>query len=106
MLLLRARRGSFAPEASRRALDDARTAFERRPAFGEHDDDLIKVSVTRDRAKTKNLERDARATLSIVADNWSEYLVVEGTCVVHEENVLPELRRIYERVRGEPHPNW
>ena len=70
------------------------------------DDGLIKISVTRDRAKTKNLERDPRATLSIVAENWSEYLVVEGTCTVHEENVLPELRRIYERVRGEPHPNW
>ena len=70
------------------------------------DDGLIKVSVTRDRAKTKNLKRDPRATLSIVAENWSDYLVVEGTCAVHEEDVLPELRRIYERVRGEPHPNW
>ena len=70
------------------------------------DDGLIKISVTRDRAKTKNLKRDPRATLSIVAENWSDYLVVEGTCTIHEENVLPELRRIYERVRGEPHPNW
>ena len=70
------------------------------------DDGLIKISVTRDRAKTKNLKRDPRAKLSIVAENWSDYLVVEGTCTVHEENVLPELRRIYERVRGEPHPNW
>ena len=70
------------------------------------DGGLIKISVTRDRAKTKNLKRDPRATLSIVAENWSDYLVVEGTCAVHEEDVLPELRRIYERVRGEPHPNW
>ena len=70
------------------------------------DDGLIKVSVTRDRAKTKNLQRDPRATLSIVAENWSDYLVVEGTCTVHEEDVLPELRRIYERVKGGPHPNW
>ena len=70
------------------------------------DDGLIKISVTRDRAKTKNLKRDPRASLSIVADNWSEYLVVEGTCEVREENVLPQLRHIYERVRGEPHPNW
>ncbi len=69
-------------------------------------DGLIKISVTRDRAKTKNLKRDPRATLSVVAESWSDYLVVEGTCTVHEENVLPELRRIYERVRGEPHPNW
>jgi len=70
------------------------------------DDGRIKVSVTRDRAKTRNLQRDPRATLSIVSDNWHEYLVVEGTCEVIEENVLPELRRVYERIRGEPHPNW
>ena len=69
-------------------------------------DGLIKISATRDRAKTRNLKRDPRASLSIVAENWGEYLVVEGICVVREENVLPELRRIYERVRGEPHPNW
>ena len=70
------------------------------------DDGLIKVSVTRDRAKTKNLKRDPRATLSIIAENWSDYLVVEGTCQVREGNVLPELRRVYERVSGKPHPNW
>jgi len=66
----------------------------------------LTISITDDRAKTRNLQRDPRATLSIVAENWSDYLVVEGTCAVHEEDVLPELRRIYERVRGEPHPNW
>jgi len=70
------------------------------------DDGRIKISVTRDRAKTRNLQRDPRATLSIVADAWSDYLVVEGTCDVVEENVLPELRRVYERIRGEAHPNW
>jgi len=70
------------------------------------DDGRIKISVTRDRAKTRNLLRDPRATLSIVADAWSDYLVIEGTCEVIEENVLPELCRVYERIRGGPHPNW
>ncbi len=70
------------------------------------DDGLIKISVTRDRAKTRNLKRDPRATLSVVAENWGEYLVVEGTCVVREGDVLPELRRVYERISGTPHPNW
>jgi len=70
------------------------------------EDGLIKVSATRDRAKTHNLKRDPRVSLSIVAENWGEYLVVEGTCIVREENVLPELRRIYERVSGKPHSNW
>ena len=33
------------------------------------DGGAIKISVTADRAKTRNLQRDPRATLSIVADN-------------------------------------
>ncbi|MGE3912379.1 MAG: PPOX class F420-dependent oxidoreductase, partial [Chloroflexota bacterium] len=34
------------------------------------------------------------------------YLVVEGTCTVIEDDPLPVLRRIYERIRGEAHPDW
>lgn len=70
------------------------------------DDGLIKVSVTADRAKTRNLQRDPRATLSIIADNWHSYLVVEGACTVIQDDPLPVLRRIYERIRGAPHPDW
>jgi PPOX class probable F420-dependent enzyme len=70
------------------------------------DDGLIKVSVTADRAKTRNLRRDPRATLSIIADDWHRYLVVEGTCTIIEDDPLPVLRHIYERIRGAPHPNW
>jgi PPOX class probable F420-dependent enzyme len=70
------------------------------------DDGRIKVSVTRDRAKTRNLVRDPRATLSIVADAWSDYLVIEGTCEIIDEGALPVLRHVYEGIRGEPHPNW
>lgn len=70
------------------------------------DDGLIKISVTRDRAKTRNLLRDPRATLSIVDDNWSQYLVVEGACTVIQDDPVPTLRRIYERIRGGPHPDW
>lgn len=69
-------------------------------------DGLIKVSVTRDRAKTRNLRRDPRATLSIVDENWYRYLVVEGTCTILEDDPLPTLRHIYELIRGEPHPDW
>jgi len=70
------------------------------------DDGRIKISVTGDRAKTRNLKRDPRATLSIVSDNWHEYLVVEGTCTVIEDDPVPLLRHVYERILGKPHPNW
>ncbi len=70
------------------------------------DDGRIKVSVTGDRAKTRNLIRDPRATLSIVADAWSDYLVIEGTCEIIDEGALPVLRHVYEGILGKPHPNW
>jgi PPOX class probable F420-dependent enzyme len=70
------------------------------------DDGLIKISVTRDRAKTRNLLRDPRASLAIQGDNWYEYLVVDGTAEVRDGDVLAELRHVYERISGKPHPNW
>lgn len=70
------------------------------------DDGLIKVSVTRDRAKTRNLRRDPRVSLAIQGDNWGQYLVVEGTCRIHDDDPLAELRHVYERVTGRPHPDW
>jgi PPOX class probable F420-dependent enzyme len=70
------------------------------------DDGTIKVSVTADRAKTRNLRRDPRASLSIIADDWHAYLVVEGTCTIIDDDPIPVLRRIYERIRGAAHPDW
>jgi len=70
------------------------------------DDGLIKIMVSGRLAKTRNLKRDPRATLSILADNWYEYLVVEGTCTVVEEDAVPLLRHVYERILGKPHPDW
>jgi PPOX class probable F420-dependent enzyme len=70
------------------------------------DDGKIKISVTLDRAKTRNLLRDPRASLSIVADAWSEYLVVDGTCEVVQDDAVPLLRHVYEGIVGKPHDNW
>jgi PPOX class probable F420-dependent enzyme len=70
------------------------------------DDGLIKISVTEDRAKTKNARRDPRVSLNIVGDNWFQYVVIEGTATFIDENPLPELRRVFERISGSPHPNW
>ncbi len=70
------------------------------------DDGRIKVSTTRTRAKARNLRRDPRVSLAVQGDTWQEYLVVEGTAEVHDGDVLADLRRVYEKVQGKPHPNW
>ena len=71
------------------------------------DDGLIKISVTQDRAKTRNARRDPRVSMTILGDNWYEYVVIEGTAEIRDgQDVLVELRRVYERITGKPHPNW
>jgi PPOX class probable F420-dependent enzyme len=43
-------------------------------AYALDHDGRIRISVTRDRAKTRNLRRDPRATLAIQSGNWYAYL--------------------------------
>ena len=70
-------------------------------------DGRVKISTTRDRAKTRHLRRDPRAVLAVQGENWFEYLSVEATAEIEDgPNTLADLRRVYELVRGEPHPNW
>jgi uncharacterized protein len=70
------------------------------------DDGVIKISVTEDRAKTKNVRRDPRVSLAIIGDDWYRHLVVEGTARIIDQDQLPLLRHIYERIAGRPHPDW
>lgn len=74
-------------------------------------DRSVHVSVTDDRAKTKNLERDARGALHVTSDDFWSWMVVEGTAEVAPVTTDPSddtarlLRRVYESVAG-PHPDW
>jgi PPOX class probable F420-dependent enzyme len=70
------------------------------------DDGVIKIMASKVLAKTRNLKRDPRATLSILADDWYQYVVVEGTCTVIEDDAVPLLRHVYQRILGKPHPDW
>jgi hypothetical protein len=42
-------------------------------------DDVVRISVTDSRAKTKNLRRDSRASLYVVGDDFWSYVVLDGT---------------------------
>ncbi|RPF37682.1 PPOX class F420-dependent oxidoreductase [Streptomyces sp. TLI_185] len=75
------------------------------------DEGVIRISVTDDRAKTRNLRRDARASYHVSTADRRAYTVVEGTAELapvakdpHDDTV-EELIRVYRDVLGE-HPDW
>jgi PPOX class probable F420-dependent enzyme len=71
----------------------------------------VSISVTDGRAKTKNLRRDARASLYVVGDTFWAYVVLEGTAELTPVASQPDdptvegLVALYRRVNGE-HPDW
>ena len=75
-------------------------------AYMLDDDGAIKISVTEDRAKTRNTRRDPRVSLSVVGENWYQYVVVEGMATIVDVDPVPLLRHVYEAVSGKPHPKW
>ncbi|MFF3348466.1 PPOX class F420-dependent oxidoreductase [Streptomyces sp. NPDC002779] len=75
------------------------------------DERIIRVSITDDRAKTRNLRRDPRASYHVTsADRWA-YTVAEGTADLTpvagdpHDGTVEELVRLYRDVQGE-HPDW
>lgn len=74
--------------------------------------DLLRVSVTDDRAKTRNLRRDPRASLMVTSkDGWS-YAVADCDAELLPVTTDPhdasadELVSIYRAVSGGEHPDW
>ena len=72
---------------------------------------LFRVSVTADRAKTRNLQRDPRVTLHVSSDDFWSWVAVEGTAELtpvaadpHDATV-EELVTYYRGVSGE-HEDW
>jgi PPOX class probable F420-dependent enzyme len=75
------------------------------------DGGLIRVSITADRAKAKNLARDPRASLHVTREDFWAYVVldadVELSAVVQapEDAAAEELVTLYRALMGE-HPDW
>ncbi|GAB1326434.1 PPOX class F420-dependent oxidoreductase [Streptomyces sennicomposti] len=75
------------------------------------DERVVRVSITDDRAKTRNLRRDPRASYHVTSqDRWA-YTVVEGTAELspvaadRRDETVEELIRLYRDLLGE-HPDW
>ncbi len=72
---------------------------------------LFRVSVTADRAKTRNLQADPRVTLHVSSDDFWSWVAVEGTAELtpvaadpHDATV-EELVTYYRGIAGE-HEDW
>jgi PPOX class probable F420-dependent enzyme len=72
---------------------------------------LARISVTADRAKTRNLRRDPRASLHVTSADFWTWVVVEGTAELTAvaadpaDDTVEELVAYYRAVGGE-HPDW
>jgi PPOX class probable F420-dependent enzyme len=75
------------------------------------DDGRIRISITADRAKYKNLVRDPRVSLHVNADDFWSYVVLEADAQLTPVAAAPtdatvdELVEMYRAMQGE-HPDW
>ena len=80
-------------------------------AYAVGDDGVIRISITADRAKYKNLQRTPLASLHVTRDDFYAYVVVDADVELSEVSTAPddaaveELVEQYRAVSGE-HPDW
>ena len=75
------------------------------------DDGIIRISLTDDRAKTRNARRDQRLSLHVTAEDFWSYVVIEGdgelmpVAADPHDPTVDALVAYYQSLRGE-HPHW
>ncbi|WP_097900791.1 PPOX class F420-dependent oxidoreductase [Streptomyces sp. b94] len=75
------------------------------------DERVIRVSITEDRAKTRNLRRDPRGSYHVTSDDRWAWTVVDGTAeltppaAAPDDDTVEALIALYRDLRGE-HPDW
>jgi PPOX class probable F420-dependent enzyme len=71
----------------------------------------VRISTTADRAKSRNLRRDPRATYYVPGPDFGRFIVAETTAEMTpvaqhgEDAVVDELAEVYRDIAGE-HPDW
>jgi PPOX class probable F420-dependent enzyme len=77
----------------------------------DRDADLVRISVTADRAKTKNIAADPRITLHVASEDFWTWIAVEGTAELTpvasapDDATVDELVTYYRATNGE-HDDW
>ena len=75
-------------------------------------DQQVLVSLTEGRAKTRNLQRDPRATLHVSTPDMSAWAALEGTAELSPVTTTPgdatgrALAELYAAIAGSAHPDW
>lgn len=75
------------------------------------DDGIIRISVTADRAKYRNLEREPWAALHVTQADFYAYVVIEGDVELSpvptatDDPVIDEMIEVYRAMLGE-HDDW
>ncbi|GAB2919720.1 PPOX class F420-dependent oxidoreductase [Streptomyces sundarbansensis] len=75
------------------------------------EEQVVRVSVTEGRAKTRNLRRDPRASYHVTSDDRWAWTVAEGTAELtppaeaSDDATVGALVTLYRDVKGE-HPDW
>jgi uncharacterized protein len=71
----------------------------------------IQASITEERAKTRNLRRDPRASIHVSSDDGWAYAVAEGEATLtppaaaQDDDTVEGLIALYRNIAGE-HPDW
>ena len=79
--------------------------------FALGDDGVVRISITDDRAKTKNLRRTPTASLYVTREDFWAYLVVDAdaelspVAAAPDDATVEELIALYRSLSGE-HPDW
>ena len=74
--------------------------------------DGVAFTTTEDRAKLRNLRRNPRCTLLVARENWSAYIVLQGSARIFSAgNADPEelrltLQDVFRTAAAQEHPNW
>ena len=74
--------------------------------YGVDSDGMVRIQVTEPSAKVKNVRRDPRVSLTVLGEEWLEYVVIEGTARLLDDDRLATLRDTYQMIARKPHPDW
>ncbi len=73
---------------------------------------LLRVSITADRAKSKNLSRDPRASYHVASPDFWKWAVADGDAELTpvatdpRDATVAELIEVYRAIGGREHPDW